>query len=429
MLRCEASCSVTTDGANHDEVTQEVRGGVQGEGGFGGDTGGRDSSGAGEAPRCASQPDLRLEEAGSGQCCEPFRPWRRRGRRGRGGARARSGQALREDRPTDGRTGFLGQEARAMSPPQRRAMVERPAENLSVRRQCELLNVARSGVYRPKKAPSAEDLALMRRIDELHLELPFYGSRRMTFELNRSGRAVTRKRVRRLMRVMGIEALVPRPGTSKAAPGHKIYPYLLRGLKIVEPNHVWAADVTYIPMACGFLYLVAIIDWASRAVLAWRLSNTNDASFCAAALEEALLRFGKPRIFNTDQGSTFTAEAFAGKLAAAGVAISMDGRGRFMDNIFIERLWRSIKYEEVHLKAYADGREARAGIGSWMTFYNFRRPHQAMNNLTPMAVWRAGMDEIEAAARAVDMPLRLDNANALPTYPQQGSGANRASAA
>ena len=221
------------------------------------------------------------------------------------------------------------------------------------------------------------------------------------------------------MRVMGIEALVPRPGTSKAAPGHKIYPYLLRGLKIVEPNHVWAADVTYIPMACGFLYLVAIIDWASRAVLAWRLSNTNDASFCAAALGEALLRFGKPRIFNTDQGSTFTAEAFTSKLVTAGVVISMDGRGRFMDNIFIERLWRSIKYEEVHLKAYADGCEARSGISSWMNFYNFRRPHQAMNNQMPMAVWRAGMDKIEAAARAVDMPLRLDNANALPTYPQQ----------
>ena len=258
----------------------------------------------------------------------------------------------------------------------------------------------------------------MRHIDELHLELPFYGSRRMTFELNKEGRGVNRKRVQRLMRVMGIEALVPRPGTSKAAPGHKIYPYLLRGLKIVETNHVWAADVTYIPMACGFLYLVAIIDWASRAVLAWRLSNTNDARLCAAALEEALLRFGKPRIFNTDQGSTFTAEAFVGKLAATGVAISMDGRGRFMDNIFIERLWRSIKYEEVHLKAYADASEARAGIGSWMTFYNFRRPHQAMNNQMPMAVWRAGMDKIEAA-RAVDMPLRLDNANALPTYPQQ----------
>jgi putative transposase len=284
------------------------------------------------------------------------------------------------------------------------------------------VGVARSGVYRPKPVTGADYLAVMRRIDELHLELPFYGSRRMTFELNKKGRGVNRKRVRRLMRVMrvmGIEALDPRPGTSKAAPMHKIYPYLLRGLKIVEPNHVWAADVTYIPMACGFLYLVAIIDCASRAVLAWRLSNTNDASLCAAALEEALLRFGKPRIFNTDQGSTFTAEAFAGKLAAAGVAISMDGRGRFIDNIFIERLWRSIKYEEVHLKAYADGREARAGIGPWMTFYNFRRPHQAMNNQTPMAVWRAGIDKIEAAARAVDMPLRLDNANALPKYPQQ----------
>ena len=234
-----------------------------------------------------------------------------------------------------------------MSAPDRRARVERPGEDLSVRRQCALLSVARSGVYRPQPVAGADDLVVMRRIDELHLELPFYGSRRMTFELNKEGRGVNRKRVQRLMRVMGIEALAPRPGTSKAMPGHKIYPYLLRGLKIVEPNHVWAADVTYIPMACGFLYLVAIIDWASRAVLAWRLSNTNDASFCAAALEEALLRFGKPRIFNTDQGSTFTAEAFTSKLVAAGVEISMDGRGRFMDNIFIERLWRSIKYEEV----------------------------------------------------------------------------------
>jgi putative transposase len=186
--------------------------------------------------------------------------------------------------------------------------------------------------------------------------------------------------VRRLMRVMGIEALVPRPGTSKAAPEHKIYPYLLRGLAITEPNHVWAADITYIPMARGFLYLVAIIDWASRAVLAWRLSNTIDSGFCVAALEEALKRHGRPKIFNTDQGSQFTSAVFTGKLEAAGVAISMDGRGRFMDNIFIERLWRSIKYEEVHLKAYADGLEARAGIGNWMTIYNFRRPHQAMNN-------------------------------------------------
>jgi putative transposase len=306
-----------------------------------------------------------------------------------------------------------------MSAPDRRAMIERPGEDLSVRRQCALLNVARSGVYRPKPIAGAGDLALMRRIDELHLELPFYGSRRMMFELNKEGRGVNRKRVQRLMRVMGIEALVPRPGTSKAAPGHKIHPYLLRGLAIIEPNHVWAADITYIPMARGFLYLVAIIDWASRAVLAWRVSNTIDSGFCIAALEEALLQHGKPKIFNTDQGSQFTSAAFTGRLEAASVAISMDGRGRFMDNIFIERLWRSIKYEEVHLKAYADGREARAGISSWMTFYNFRRPHQAMNNQMPMAVWRAGIDKIEAAARAVDMSLRLDNANALPTYPQQ----------
>jgi putative transposase len=305
-----------------------------------------------------------------------------------------------------------------MSVRDRRAMVERPGEDLSVRRQCALLNLARSGVYRPKPITAADDLVLMRRIDELHLELPFYGSRRMMFELNKEGRGVNRKRVQRLMRVMGIEALVPRPGTSKAAPGHKIYSYLLRGLAIAEPNHVWAADITYIPMARGFLYLVAVIDWASRAVLAWRLSNTIDSGFCVEALEEALLRHGKPKIFNTDQGSQFTSAAFTGRLEAASVAISMDGRGRFMDNIFIERLWRSIKYEEVHLKAYADGREARAGISSWMTFYNFRRPHQAMDNQMPMAVWRAGMNKIEAA-KAVDMPLRLDNANALPTYPQQ----------
>jgi putative transposase len=305
-----------------------------------------------------------------------------------------------------------------MSAPDRRAMVERPGVDLSVRRQCSLLNLARSGVYRPKPVIDADDLAVMRRIDELHLELPFYGSRRMTFELNKEGRGVNRKRVQRLMRVMGIEALVPRPGTSKPAPGHKIYPYLLRGLAIAEPNHVWAADITYIPMAQGFLYLVAIIDWASRAVLAWRLSNTIDNRFCVEALEEALERHGKPRIFNTDQGAQFTSAAFTDQLEKADVVISMDGRGRFMDNIFIERLWRSIKYEEVHLKAYADGREARAGIGSWMTFYNFRRPHQAMNNQTPMAVWRDGMAKIEAAARAVDMPLRLDNADALPTYPQ-----------
>ena len=305
-----------------------------------------------------------------------------------------------------------------MSAPERRAKVERTGSEVSVRRQCALLHVARSGVYRPRPEPGAEDLALMLRIDELYLEKPFYGSRRMTFDLNEEGRGVNRKRVQRLMRLMGLEALVPRPGTSKAAPGNKIYPYLLRGLEITQPNHVWASDITYIPMAHGFLYLVAVIDWASRAVLAWRLSNTMDSGFCVEALEEAQQRHGKPRIFNTDQGAQFTSSAFTGKLAAAGIAISMDGRGRFMDNIFIERLWRSIKYEEVHLKAYADGREARAGIGQWIDFYNNRRPHQAMNNQRPMNVWRAGMANGERVEGAVDMTLRLDNANALPTYPQ-----------
>jgi putative transposase len=306
-----------------------------------------------------------------------------------------------------------------MSAPERREKVERVGSDLSVRRQCQLLNVARSGVYRPRPEPDAEDLALMRRIDELHLEKPFYGSRRMTFELNEEGRGVNRKRVQRLMRLMGLAALVPRPGASKAAPENKIYPYFLRDLTITEPNHVWASDITYVPMAHGFLYLVAVIDWASRAVLAWRLSNTMDSGFCVEALEEALQKHGTPRIFNTDQGAQFTSAAFTAKLAAAGIAISMDGRGRFLDNIFIERLWRSIKYEEVHLKAYADGREARAGIGQWIDFYNHRRPHQAMSNQRPMNVWREGMDNRNALDEAVDMTLRLDNANALTTYPQQ----------
>ena len=306
-----------------------------------------------------------------------------------------------------------------MSAPERRAKVERAGSDLSVRRQCQLLNVARSGVYRPRPEPDAEDLVLMRRIDELYLGKPFYGSRRMTFALNEEGRGVNRKRVQRLMRLMGLEALVPRPGTSKAAPENKIYPYLLRDLMITEPNHVWASDITYIPMAHGFLYLVAVIDWASRAVLAWRLSNTMDSGFCVEALEEALARYGTPRIFNTDQGAQFTSAAFTGKLLTAGIAISMDGRGRFLDNIFIERLWRSIKYEEVHLKAYADGREARAGIGQWIDFYNHKRPHQAMSNQRPMNVWREGMDNRKAPDEAVDMTLRLDNANALTTYPQQ----------
>ena len=225
-----------------------------------------------------------------------------------------------------------------MSAPDRRALVDRDHDGLSIRRQCKLLGVARSGVYRPPPAANDDDdLALMRRIDELFTGWPFLGSRRMTVMLRAERDAINRKRVRRLMRKMGIAALGPKPHTSKGAPGHKIFPYLLRGLRIERPNQVWCADITYIPIGRGFLYLVAVMDWASRAVLAWRLSNTMDVSFCLDAVQEALARFGRPEIFNTDQGSQFTSAAFTGALASAGVRISMDGRGRWMDNVFIER--------------------------------------------------------------------------------------------
>jgi putative transposase len=257
----------------------------------------------------------------------------------------------------------------------------------------------------------------MRRIDELFTAWPFLGSRRMTAMLRAEGQAINRKRVRRLMRKMGIAALGPKPRTTKPAPGHRIFPYLLRGLVIERPNQVWCADITYIPIGRGFLYLVAIMDWASRAVLAWRLSNTMDSSFCVAALEEALARFGRPVIFNTDQGSQFTSAAFTGVLLAADVRVSMDGRGRWMDNVFIERLWRSLKHEDIYLKGYAHGREAHAGIACWIAFYNTRRPHQALGQRTPMAVWGEGAIG-GFANTAVDMTLRLDNAVALPTCPQ-----------
>jgi putative transposase len=311
-----------------------------------------------------------------------------------------------------------------MSTPDRRALLDRDHAQLSIRRQCALLGLARSGVYRVPAAANENDLALMRRLDELFTAWPFLGSRRMTAMLRAEGQAINRKRVQRLMRRMGIAALGPKPRTTKPAPGHKIFPYLLREMTIDRPNQVWAADITYIPLGRGFLYLVAIIDWASRAVLSWRLSNTMDVSFCVLALEEALARFGTPAIFNTDQGSQFTSAAFTGTLAAAGVQISMDGRGRWMDNVFIERLWRSLKHEEVYLKGYADGREARAGIASWITFYNLRRPHQALGNRTPMAVWRDGVTGA-LGERAVDMTRRLDNACALPTAATATAGPYR----
>jgi putative transposase len=300
-----------------------------------------------------------------------------------------------------------------MSAPDRGAKLDRDHPHLSVRRQCAMLGIARSGVYRLPHPANDDDPALLRWIDEMFTRWPFLGSRRMTAMLRAEGQTINRKRVQRLMRRMGIAALGPRPRTTKSAPGHRIYPYLLRDVTVERPNQVWAADITYVPIGRGFLYLVAVMDWASRAVLSWRLSNTMDVSFCVSALEEALARFGRPEIFNTDQGSQFTSDAFTGTLTAAGIRISMDGRGRWMDNVFIERLWRSLKYEDVYLQGYADGHEAKAGIARWIGFYNDSRPHQALDNRTPMVVWRGTLGE-----RAVDMTLRLDNARALPTCPR-----------
>src|SRR3954470_3691488 len=248
-----------------------------------------------------------------------------------------------------------------MSPVQRLALVEREDPALSVAAQCRLLKVARSTLYYQPAPMDPDDLALMRRMDELYLASPFYGSRRMVAVLRRDGWTVNRKRVRRLMRVMGLEAIYQKPNTSQGHPAHKVYPYLLRDLVIERANQVWCADITYIPMSKGFVYLVAVMDWFSRRVLSWRLSITMETDFCVDALREAMDRHGRPEIFNTDQGVQFTSAAFLDELSSQGVRISMDGKGRFLDNIFIERLWRSLKYEEVYIKAYDSVAEARQG--------------------------------------------------------------------
>jgi len=265
-------------------------------------------------------------------------------------------------------------------------VVDHQHVSLSILRQCRLLDISRSGLYYQPKGIPEEDLTLMKLIDRQYLATPFYGARKIAAWLKSQGYRVNRKRIRRLMRIMGLKAIYRRPRTSKPAPGHKIYPYLLGDLRITRPNQVWATDITYIPMAHGFLYLVAIIDWYSRYVLSWRLSNTLDADFCIEALEEVLTK-GKTDIFNTDQGSQFTSEAFTGLLQQHGVRISMDGKGSYNDNLFIERLWRSVKYEEVYLKAYQDGREARIGLGNYFSFYNTERPHQALGYRTPAEVY------------------------------------------
>ena len=278
-----------------------------------------------------------------------------------------------------------------MSRAERRAMVERENPVLPISQQCRLLAVSRAAVYRPPAEVSAEDLAIMALIDRQYLARPYYGSRRMAAWLATQGHIVNRKRVQRLMRLLGLVAIYQRPNTSKPAAAHKIYPYLLGGLVIERANQVWCSDVTYIPMAKGFLYLVVIMDWASRAVLTWRLSNTLGADFCVEALEEALSRYARPEIFNTDQGSQFTSEDFTGTLKDHAITISMDGKGRCMDNIFVERLWRSLKYEEVYLNAYATVAEAKAGIGAWLDFYNRERQHQSLGYRTPRQIYKQGL--------------------------------------
>ena len=269
---------------------------------------------------------------------------------------------------------------------------------LPVSRQARLLGLARSSIYCRPVATAERDLALMAAIDEIHTELPFYGIRRIRGELLARGFAIGRGHLATLMRRMGIFAIAPKRRTSKPAPGHKLYPYLLRGLEISEAGHVWCADVTYLPMAKGFCYLTAIMDWASRRVLSWRLSNTLDASFCIEALEEALQRYEAPEIFNTDQGAQFTSEGFTSVLADHGVAISMDGRGRWLDNVFIERLWRSVKHEEVYLKAYENLTEARRELAAYFDFYNRRRRHQGLADRTPDEVYWSTLRWQPAAA-------------------------------
>lgn len=267
----------------------------------------------------------------------------------------------------------------------KRRWIEPEHRQLSIRRQCELLGLSRASYYARPAAESEENLRLMRLIDEQYTRTPFYGSRRMTAHLVKQGYCLNRKRTQRLMRLMGLEGLAPGPRTSRRCPEHKVYPYLLRDVTPASPNHVWSTDITYVPMRGGFMYLVAIMDWYSRYVLAWSLSNTLDTAFCLEALDRALSD-ECPAIFNSDQGVQFTSDAYTGRLAAEGIAISMDGRGRVFDNIFVERLWRAVKYEDIYLKDYGSVWELEAGLRQYFEFYNDERPHQALGYCTPSAV-------------------------------------------
>ncbi|QPZ92087.1 IS3 family transposase [Thioclava electrotropha] len=282
---------------------------------------------------------------------------------------------------------FLERKLKALGREVRRGMIEPDHPDLSIGQQCKLLSIARSSFYYTPKGETEQNLGLMRRIDEQFLETPFFGVRQMTWHLRNDGHLVNEKRIRRLMRLMGLMPIYQKPNTSRPAKGHKTYPYLLRGLRVDRPNQVWCSDITYLPMRRGFLYLVAIMNWHTRKVLAWRISNTLEADFCVEALNEAIHKFGPPEIMNTDQGSQFTSFAWTDRLRRSGVKISMDGKGRFLDNIFIERLWRTLKYECVYLHAWETGSETRAAIRKWMTFYNHQRPHSALGGKPPALVY------------------------------------------
>lgn len=274
---------------------------------------------------------------------------------------------------------------------QKRALIEREHPSLSVRRQCELLGISRSGLYYEPASEDPYNLQLCRLLDEQYTRTPFYGIRRMTAWLKSQGEEVNHKRVSRLMHLLGLETLYPRPRTSVPDPEHRVYPYLLRNTAIERVNQVWSTDITYIRMSRGFLYLVAVLDWYSRYVLSWQLSNTLETAFCVQALEVALQQ-GQPEVFNTDQGVQFTSRTFTRPLTERGIAISMDGRGRALDNVFVERLWRSVKYEEVYLKEYQDGWEAEAGLGSYFQFYNHDRLHQALGYRTPASIYTSALE-------------------------------------
>lgn len=296
-----------------------------------------------------------------------------------------------------------------MSQTHRLNMIVQPHENFSVIEQCALLKVPRSTFYYKPIPISDDDLTLMKKIDKINTDWPSYGSRRMVAELRGEGHNVNRKHIRRLMRLMCIEAVYQKPNTSRSHPGHKKYPYLLKNLVIDRPNQVWCTDITYIPMEYGFVYLVAVMDWFSRRILSWRLSITMDTDFCIEALKEAMERYGKPEIFNTDQGVQFTAAAFIEQLESNGIQVSMDGKGRFLDNIFIERFWRSLKYEEVYTRAYDTVADARFYLGAWINVYNDQRKHQSLGYRTPSQIFFAKGESVDMWTTQV---------RALPTYPQ-----------